>query len=81
MKWRRSASRSAITDQHDIVVSGLEFRYNDPDDGTRRDMDGGQRLAVAVCPHRRQLHQHHREELQVLPRGRRGRGHGLGAPA
>ncbi len=22
-----------IQDQHDIVVSGLEFRYNDPDDG------------------------------------------------
>ena len=26
----------SITDQHDIVVSGLEFRYNDPDDGTPR---------------------------------------------
>ncbi len=23
-----------ISDQHDIVVSGLEFRYNDPDEGT-----------------------------------------------
>jgi hypothetical protein len=26
-----------INDQHDIVVSGLEFRYNDPDDGTPHD--------------------------------------------
>ena len=24
----------AIADQHDIVISGLEFRYNDPDEGT-----------------------------------------------
>jgi hypothetical protein len=26
-----------ITDQHDIVISGLEFRYNDPDDGGPKD--------------------------------------------
>ncbi len=26
-----------ITDQHDITVSGIEFRYNDPDDGGPRD--------------------------------------------
>ncbi len=26
-----------ITDQHDIVISGLEFRYNDPDDGGPHD--------------------------------------------
>jgi hypothetical protein len=26
-----------IANQHDIVVSGLEFRYNDPDDGTPHD--------------------------------------------
>ncbi len=30
-----------IPDQHDIVVSGLEFRYNDPDDGTPRDNYSG----------------------------------------
>lgn len=27
----------AITDQHDIEISGLEFRYNDPDDGGPKD--------------------------------------------
>jgi len=27
----------AIADQHDIVISDLEFRYNDPDDGTPHD--------------------------------------------
>ena len=26
-----------ITDQHDITMSGLEFRYNDPDDGGPHD--------------------------------------------
>ena len=26
-----------ITDQHDITVSGVEFRYNDPDDASPRD--------------------------------------------
>ncbi|MEA3197313.1 MAG: hypothetical protein QOF32_1365, partial [Gammaproteobacteria bacterium] len=26
-----------VTDQHDIVISGLEFRYNDPDDGGPKD--------------------------------------------
>ena len=31
----------SIPDQHDIVVSGLEFRYNDPDDGTRPDYYSG----------------------------------------
>ena len=27
----------SIPDQHDIVISGLEFRYNDPDDGGPHD--------------------------------------------
>ena len=33
-----------IPDQHDIVISGLEFRYNDPDDGT-----GGWPFESSAC--------------------------------